>query len=177
MRRSACAKSGSTLVEAMLACGLVALFLGGIYDMNWRGLFILKSSIDVASASELTTNVAEQIRTATWQQITDPAYLSGTILANSTATGHLPNVVQQIDVNPYPAPSGYGSPPLGAETVEVKRNGNGSVSTVYAGNGKLASESSVQIDITVSWNSTFKSIPHTRVVRLIASPGGVLGQN
>jgi hypothetical protein len=51
------------------------------------------------------------------------------------------------------------------------------VSTVYAGNGKLASESSVQIDITVSWNSTFKSIPHTRMVRLITSPGGVLGQN
>jgi len=161
----------------MLACGIVALFLGGIYDMNWRGMFVLKSGIDVASASELTTNIAEQIRTATWQQITDPTYLSGTLLANSTTTGHLPNVVQQIDVNPYPVPGTYGSPPLGGETVEVKRSGNGSVSTVYSGNGKLASETAVQIDITISWNGTFKSIPHTRMVRLIASPGGVLGQN
>jgi len=161
----------------MFACAIVALFMAGLYDMNWRALFVLKSGIDVASASELTTNLAEQIRTATWQQITDPTYLSGTILANSTATGHLPSVVQKIDVNPYPVPSGYGSPPLGGETLEVKRDASGNVTTVFSGNGKLPTETAVQIDITLTWSSTFKSIAHTRMVRLIASPGGVLGQN
>jgi hypothetical protein len=161
----------------MIACAIVALFLAGIYDMNWRGLAMLKSGVDITSASELATNLTEQIRTATWSQITDPAYLSGTVLAKSSTVGHLPNVVQQIDVNPYPIPSGYGSPPLGAATIEVKRDASGNCSTVYAGNGTVPAQTAVQVDITLSWTSTFKSIPHTRAVRLIIAPGGALGQN
>ncbi|EDY17478.1 hypothetical protein CfE428DRAFT_4995 [Chthoniobacter flavus Ellin428] len=171
MRKSSFATVGSTLVEAMLACGIVAIFLAGLYDMNWRGLFVLKSSIDVSSASELTTNLAEQIRTATWTQITDPAYLSGTIMANSTTVGHLPNVVQTITAYPYGSTLGNG------ETVQVQRDAGGNVATVLPGNGNLSAESSIQVDITVNWHSTFKSVPHTRVVRLIASQGGILGQN
>jgi hypothetical protein len=177
LRKARLSAAGSTLVEAMIACGIISLFMAGLYDMNWRGLFMLKAGVDIASATQVSTNLAEQIRTATWTQITDPTYLSGTILTNSTAVGHLPNVVQKIDVNPYPIPAGYGSPPLGGATVEVQRDASGNVSTTYAGNSTLASQSAIQIDITLTWISTFKSRSHSRMVRLIASPGGVLGQN
>jgi hypothetical protein len=168
--------AASTLIEAMIACGVVSIFFCGIYDMNWRGMFLVKAGLDAASASCVLTNLAENIRTATWQEITTPSYLSSTILAGSTRTGHLPNVVQTITVNPYPIPNGYGTPPVGAATVEVVSN-SGTFTTLYSGNGTLASQTAIRIDITLSWNSTLHSAPHTRMVSLITSPGGILGQN
>ena len=73
---------GSTLIEALFACAIVMAFFLGIYQMNWRGMFRLKSGIDAASASSVAlTNLSENIRTATWQEVTTPSYLSSTILA------------------------------------------------------------------------------------------------
>jgi len=170
--------SGSTLIEAMVACVIVSLCFTGIYAGAWRSLHLLKSSGEGTSASQLLINLEEQIRTSTWAEITDPTYLSGTVLANSTAYGHLQNVTQTIVVNPYPIPSGYvGSPPIGGQTIEVTSNSSGQVSTPYAGNSQLPSQSAIRVDITLNWNATFNGTPRTQMLSLILSPGGVLGQN
>jgi len=156
----------------MIACCIVSLFFAGLYQMNWRGIFLLKSGIDGASASQILTNLAEQIRTATWTEITDPTYLSGTILANSTSTGHLPAVVQTIDVYPYPAPN---SP--SAMALEVTRDASGNISTPAPGNGKLSTSNAVRVDLTLSWNTALNQNPHVRMLSLIISQAGISGQN
>jgi hypothetical protein len=163
---------GSTLLEAMIACCIVSLFFAGLYQMNWRGIFLLKSGIDGASASQVLTNLAEQIRTANWNEITDPTYLSGTILANSTGTGHLPAVVQTIDVYPYPT---SGSP--SGMAIEVTRDASGNVTTPTAGNGKLSTSTTVRVDLTLSWNTALNQNPHTRMLSLIINQAGISGQN
>ena len=167
--RSLCA--GSTLVEAVVACGIVSLFFAGLFQMNWRGLYMLKSGMDAASASQTLTNLAEQIRTATFTEITDPKYLSGTILANSTATGHLPSVTQTIDVQPYPSAGASGA------SIQAVRSSSGTSSVTVAGNHTLPSQSSVRVDITLTWNTALNNTPHTRMLSLIVSSAGVLGQN
>jgi hypothetical protein len=168
---------GSTLVEAMVACLIVSLCFTSIYAGGSRALLILKSSGEGTSATQLVMNLEEQIRTSTWAEITDPTYLSGTILANSKAYGHLANVTQTILVNPNPIPSGYGSPPIGGQTIEVVCDSSGVVSTPYAGNGNLPTQGSIRVDISLNWNATFGGTPQSRMVSLILSPGGVLGQN
>ena len=139
---------------------------------------MLQSANEGTSASQLLANLQEQMRTATWAEMTDPTYLSGTILANSAATGHLSNVTQAIVVNPYPIPTGYsGSPQIGGQTIEVTRNSSGAVTTAYSGNGQLPSQTAIRADITVNWTTAFSSAPQTRMLSLILSPGGVVGQN
>jgi hypothetical protein len=156
----------------MIACAIVSLFFAGLYQANWRGLYMLKSGIDGASATQVLTNLAEQIRTANWTQITDPTYISGTILTNSTAVGHLPNAVQTMDVYPYPAP-----PPPSTMEIEAVRHADGSVSTTLTGNGQLSAQSAVRVDLTLTWNTALNSTPHKRMLSLIVTPAGILGQN
>jgi hypothetical protein len=165
-------RAGSTLVEAMVACGIVSLFFAGLFDMNWRGLYMLKSAADGASASQVLANLAEQIRTANWTEITDPTYISGTILTNSAALGHLPNATQTIDVYPYPAPA---SP--SAMQIEAVRNTSGTVSTTLSGNGQLSAQTAVRVDLTLTWSTAINRNPHTRMLSLIVSQSGVLGLN
>jgi len=170
------AEAGSTLVEAMIACLIVALFFASIYAGGWQSLHALKSAMEGASASQLLMNLQEQVRTATWAEITSPTYLSGTILANSTSLGHLSNVTQTILVNPYPVPYG-GSPAIGSQTLEVTSSANGTVTSPCPGNGQISSQNAVRVDITVGWSTVFNRTAHTRIVSLIVSQGGVLGQN
>ena len=162
----------------MVACAIVAISFAGIYAGGWRSLNSLKSAMEGTSAGQLLMNLQEQIRTTTWTQITDPTYLSGTILPGSTQVGHLSNVTQTIIVNPYPLPNGYsGNPANGPQTIEATCGPDGSITTPYTGNGLIASQSAVRVDITLSWKSTFGGAAHTRMVSLIVSQGGILGQN
>jgi hypothetical protein len=163
--------AGSTLIEAMVACGIVALFFAGLFDMNWRGLYMLKTAADTASASTVLANLAEQVRTANYTQVTDPTYLSGTILTSSSATltGHLPNVTEQIDVYALSGSTGA--------SIEARRDGSGNVTTPLTGNGQLSSLSAVRVDITLTWSTALRTTSHTRMLSLIVGQAGVLGLN
>jgi hypothetical protein len=172
----------STLVEAIIACAIVSLFFGSIYASGWRSLHSLKAAMEGATASQQLMNLSEQIRTSSWSTITDPTELSSFVYTNSSAKGHLSNLTQAIYVNAWSTstgyPSGYsGSPPVGGQTIEVACDSNGNVTTPRTGNGQLSSQKAVRVDIVVSWTALFNSTPHTRMVSLVVSPGGVVGQH
>ena len=170
--------SGSSLIEALVACAIVAMCFSGIYAGAWRSLRMLQSAGEGTSASQLLINLEEQLRTSTWTEITKRSYLTNTVLANSTTVGHLTNVTQTIVLNPYPVPTGYtGNPPIGGQTIEVTRDASGNVTSPYTGTGTLPSQSAIRVDITLNWSTTFNGNAQTRTVTLILSPGGVMGQN
>lgn len=165
--------SASTLVEAMTACAITSLFFAGLYQMNWRCLYLLKTSIDGASTSQALLNLAEQFRTSNWTEITDPNYISSTILPSASDFGHLRKVTETVDVQPYSSSGAVAS----QSSIQVVRNPDGSIAITTQGDGTLKSKSAVRVDLTLSWTTALNRTPHTRVISLVVSPSGMLGLN
>lgn len=173
-------RHGSTVVEATVAVGIVGLFLAGLYQTNARALSMLKSGLEGVSGTRVLVNTMERIRTSTWTQITDPNYLSGTVLANAPAPGHLGIVTETIELTTFPV--------VEAATVRVVRASDGTVTIAKPGDGSLAAQwiasatppracYALVANVTISWRTTFNGVLHTRTMSNFISPGGVLGRN
>ena len=177
MRKANCIRrlcSGSTLVEAMTACAITSLFFAGLYQMNWRCLYQLKTSIDGASASQALLNLQEQFRTSNWTEITDPNFICTTILPAASDLGHLRKVTETVDIQPYQIGTGTVA---SASSIQVVRNPDGSVAVTTFGDGQLKTKSAVRVDLTLTWNTAINRTPHRRVMSLVVTPSGMLGLN
>lgn len=163
--------SGAALIETMIAVGITAIFLSGIHLMNAQVWSQVRASLESTAAMRDLTGRTEQVRASTWTQVTDPTYLNGTIFAVAPdAAGDLGNVVETIDITAHLAPSGTVAP------IKVQRMANGTTTTVNAGDGTMAQQTSVRFDITVNWTAK-NGRAHTRQVTLIAGAGGILGRS
>jgi prepilin-type N-terminal cleavage/methylation domain-containing protein len=169
-RKHGSAVCGSTLIEVMVSLAIVAIFFSSLYEANWRSLALLKSAMDGAHGTRTLTTLGEQIRTSTWAQVTSGAYLSGTILPNAIPSASLSNASETIDVNPYP-------PGTSGQTLEATRSATGAISITKPGDGSLPSQSTIRVDLTIQWRTTFNATPHSRMMSLIVSQSGILGRN
>lgn len=164
-------RRGGALIETMIAMVVVALFLSGIHMTNSRLTASVSSSLDSAEAARTLCGRAEQLRASTWTQITDPAFLQNAIFAVSPdASGGLANLVETIDVTAHLADPGEVAP------IQVRRLADGTVTVLNAGDGTMAGESSVRIDVTTAWTAR-GGRSHVRQMTLVASQGGFLGRN
>ena len=169
---------GYTIVETAIAGCILAVFLTGLYDANWWALSLMKSGREGTSAARLIQNRLEQIRTSTWSEITNPAYVSGTMMATTSASNDLDNLVETVSVNQYPLPTGYTQGgPLPASGIQVTRSAAGAVTTLQSGNSTLASDSAIRVDITEKWSATLASTSDTRMMSTVITQGGILGRN
>src|SRR3954464_3567674 len=101
-RASGYSLSGSTLVEAMMAAGISALFLGSLFAMNTKSMSTIKMAREAASASQVLQQRVESMRIANWHQITDSSWLRDNLL-NSDAPGTtaLKSPSEQVTIVPY----------------------------------------------------------------------------
>lgn len=160
--------SASTLLEAVIAVAIVAVFLSGIYQMNGHALGLLKSGLEGVSGTRMLANTMEQIRAGTWEQATDATFLSG-ILQNTSPSGHLTNVSETIDINTIP--------PLSTTKISVNRDTSGTVTITSPGDGSIPTRIAATVDVTITWKTTFNSRTHTRMMSAYLSPGGIMGRN
>ena len=182
------AVSGSSLLEVMVAMAITAVFLSGLYALQWRCYASLKCAMEAAQGTRVLTTLAEGVRTSTWAQVTTagtavptgsaPPLNPGVInilqnagLPNST----LNNAQLTVDVNAYP-PNGnvptleIVQSPQGACTVTKQPSNNTPTSNT------LGAQAAVRVDLTVQWNTTFNTTQHTRMISLIVSQTGILGR-
>src|SRR3954447_5227186 len=101
-RASGYSLSGSTLVEAMMAAGISALFLGSLFAMNTKSMSTIKMAREAASASQVLQQRVESMRIANWHQITDADWIKANLL-NTSASGteDLRSVIETLTVSPY----------------------------------------------------------------------------
>src|SRR5436305_14629487 len=78
--------AGSTLVEAMMAAGSSAIFLGSLFAMNTASMGTIKRAREAASASQVLQQRVESMRIANWHQITDADWVKANLL-NTAAAG------------------------------------------------------------------------------------------
>jgi len=157
-------RSGSTLVEAMMAAAVSALFLGSLFAMNTSSMSTIKMAREAAAASQVLQQRIESMRIANWHQITDANWIKANLL-NSDAAGtvDLKSVTETLTLSPY------GSGNVG-NTV-LTRNGNSVV--IARQNTSLLLENAVLVNWTINYTGSPNDRATTRQTVAILAKGGV----
>ncbi|MFL6514622.1 MAG: hypothetical protein ACJ8M1_06310 [Chthoniobacterales bacterium] len=156
--------SGSTLVEAMMAAGISALFLGSLFAMNTTSMSTIKMAREAAAASQVLQQRVESMRIANWHQITDAFWVKNNLLATAApGSEDLKSVSETLTVSPY------GSGNVGDTTVTR----TGSTVTINHQNEDLLLENAVKVTWTVNYTGAPNDRPTTRQIVAILAKGGV----
>ena len=169
----ASSRGGFTLVEVMVAVGLVVLGLVGIYTMQAQGMQLVRGGRNVGAASQVLQQRAEQLRATPYATLTTSAGLlglmSGTAGAMSSERHFLgaQNIVETVTVYPYYRPSV--TPPATLQTFTVTRTGGGASGPATASN--LSAQAQVKAHLRVLWDDRQGS--HQREFTTVLSNGGL----
>jgi hypothetical protein len=158
------------MLETVIAMGVMAIFLSGVFAVNSRVWSMLRSSLESNAATRVLNGRAEQLRASKWEQVTDPAHLATTILGAAPDSGEeLGGLMETIHVIAYPIPAPVPAP------IEVTRDSAGTVSTPQGGDGTMFLQPSVQVKISAAWTAKGGQ-PHLREMSMIFAQGGVTGR-
>lgn len=165
MRRSThFSVSGSTLVEAMMAAGISALFLGSLFAMNTASMSTIKMAREAAAASQILQQRVESMRIANWHQITDADWIKANLLnSNAPGTGDLKSVSETLTIAPY------GS----ANTADTLITRSGSSVVINRRNDSLLTENAIKVTWTVTYTGAPNDRSTTRPTVAILAKGGV----
>ena len=163
-------QGGGALIETMVAMAIVAMFLSGVHLTNSQVMVQVRSSLESVAASRDLSSRTEQLRASTWSQVTDSAYLKTVLTGASDAGGDLGNLVETIEVTAHLAPANTVAP------IKVRRNSNGVVTIVDAGDGTMLKQPSVRIDVTADWTAKGGRL-RTRQTTLMIGQGGIVGRH
>src|ERR1041384_2258951 len=93
---------GSTLIEAMMAAGISALFLGSLFAINTSSMSTIKMAREAAAASQVLQQRVESMRIANWHQITDANWVKANLLnAAAPGAGALKSLSETLTLTPY----------------------------------------------------------------------------
>jgi hypothetical protein len=163
-------EAGATILEIVVALGVVVLSFSGIFVMNSRVLSLLRGSLESTASNRVLNDRAEQLRGSTWQQITDATHYSGTVFAlPPDSAGALANLTESITVTAPDAAPGTVTP------IAVHRTPAGSISTTSLGDPALRTQPSVRVDISTSWLAK-GGRTRLRQLSLYFGEGGVSGR-
>ena len=158
-----------TLVETLIAVAIGTIALGGAMAINSQQLRLVKATREASAASHSLQERIEQVRTATWPQITDATYVSQTLF------GSLPRSIAPLEdyretitlkVWPERPPSDPGPVLSVAKTPKLPAQ------ILSAGAG-IADERLVKVDVQVRWGGRNGSRQHLRELSTILSNGGI----
>src|SRR5215212_11543947 len=95
-----------TIPEAIVAISVIMLALGAVMQLNGQQLKMVKSARQSNAATLSLGERTEQLRIATWRQITDATYLRDTYFgAQPRSMAPLDGPVEKITVSAYPDPA------------------------------------------------------------------------
>ena len=156
--------AGSTLVESLISLAVVGFGFAGFITFNSHQLRTVRSSHEVTSSNLCLQERVEQMRIATWKQLTDGQYLKNTFFASKPlSSAPISDLVEKLTITSYPDESL-------ATPLIVQRSADGSVVLLGSGSG-LSSQRTAKVLMQIQW--TLKGVPRTRQSVAIVSNGGV----
>jgi uncharacterized protein (TIGR02598 family) len=157
-------RSGFTLLEAMVAAGLSAIFLSSLFALNLGSMEAIRSAKESTAASQALQQRMESMRIANWHEVTDAAWLRDNLLNVDVAGGEqLKNFVETLTLVPY------GSANVG--NTQLTRT-HGTV-TVVNQNSNLLAENAVKVIWTANYTGAPNDHAATRQIVAILAKGGV----
>jgi Tfp pilus assembly protein PilV len=95
--------AGFSLPEAVVALGIGTMAVAGGMALNQQELRIVKSVRESAAASSVLEERVEQLRIATWRQITDVAYLRDSLFPTIPKSAFaMPGLTEKVTVTAFP---------------------------------------------------------------------------
>jgi len=160
------------LIETLMAMLVIGIFLTSQYAATSRVWGLLRASLESNAASRVLNGRAEQIRAATWTQVTSSDFFATSILSvKADSGGDLGALVETIDVIAFPTPA-TASPAL-----QITRNNDtAAVTLVGAGDGTMTTQPSIRINLTANWTAK-GGMARTRQLTMVLSYGGVTGRH
>jgi uncharacterized protein (TIGR02598 family) len=157
-------RAGFTLIEAIIAAAISALFLSSLFAMNLASMDTIRSAKESTAASQALQQRMESMRIANWHEVTDATWLRDNLLNTDVPGGEqLKSLVETVTLVPY------GSSSLG--NTQLTRT-NGSASIVNQ-NSNLLAENAVKIIWTVSYTGAPNNHAAVRQIVAILAKGGV----
>jgi hypothetical protein len=106
----------------------------------------------------------DQVRRATWLDLTSSAYIQSSILNTpSNAGAGLPNLVEEIDIGAYPPPPN--------SRIKIQRLANGSLSIVSVSPNLATQTTSVSVFVRLTWRGSNGLTRHRECATIIAKGG------
>ena len=156
--------SGTSLIEATIAAGIAALFLGSLFTINTSSMGTIKMAREAAAASQVLQQRVEAMRIANWHQITDAGWVKANLL-NTGANGStdLKSITEIVTIAPY------GS----ANTAFTKFTRIGNTVTINPENDDLLTENAIKVTWTINYIGAPNDRSMTRQTVAILAKGGV----
>ena len=169
------AQEAFTVMEAAIAGAIVTVLLSGLFVLQSNMMRMLSASTQTTNASAHLQTRVEQVRLANWSQLTDPNWVQGSLLNNTTdADVNLSGLSETCTVTPYQSPCS--GPPAVAPPppFTVTRQAGGTITVSPAGysySTLLANQEMLRIDLSVTWPSLGRI--RTRAQSTLISPWGI----
>jgi len=168
MRRiSEASERGVTILEAVIAGAIMAMFMGGLFQMSARNVQLLKSGKESFAATVVLEERMEQLRSGKWPEITSSAYLTTILSTAPSSSAALPALAEQISISAYPPPA---SPTASNSTA---RNAAGAVA-VLSSNPALASAELVRANFRATWSGTPGGRTRIREISTVIAKRGLI---
>lgn len=166
-RASPRVQAGFTLIEVLVAVGVVTIGFLGLYAL------ILQSGRMVSAAEEegLVCSGLEQrmgqLRELTWNELTDGTGITTKVwTARPEPVAGITVSQETLTISPYDLAT--------AKTLQATWTGTSAPSIVFsAGADSLSSAKAVRVLATLSWTGRRSSRPQTRALVTVISKGGI----
>lgn len=156
--------AGFTLLEALVAAAISAMFLSSLFAMNLSSMETIRSAKESTAASQALQQRLESMRIANWHQVTNAVWLRDNLLHTAVPGGELlKGLVETVTLVPY------GSSNVG-NTQLIRTNGQASI--VHQ-NATLLTENAVKVIWTVNYTGAPNDHASTRQIVAILAKGGV----
>lgn len=148
-------------MDGVIAMAIISIGFTGLYAACSQCLGILREARDLNGAQQLVQARVEQLRTCTWPQLTDPAYLRANCLSAPASTSLFSGrATEVLTVNAAPTAL--------TPAIRVQRTAAGTTSTVST-NPAVAAADLAQVQVTLNWNSPRGSRARTLSTTILIS--------
>ncbi|MEP6686371.1 MAG: hypothetical protein ABJB22_06295 [Verrucomicrobiota bacterium] len=155
----------TSLIEATMAVGISAMFLGSLFSMNSSSMRTIQMARESACASQVLQQRVESLRIANWHQITDADWLKANILnADAAGSGGLKAESETLTLVPY------GS--LTPGNTQLSRS-RGSPTIIVNRSTALLAENAIKVIWKVNYTGAPNDRPISRQTVAILAKGGV----
>lgn len=164
---------GTSMIEAVIAIAVTAIFLAGAFALNSRALMLVRSADNTSEVDGCLRDRLEKMRNAPWDRMVDPTYIRDTVMSSTGNTfSNLPMTVT-VTVSAY-RPSVANASPTPASIV-VTRDTSGTASITANGGDQMVNEDTVKVNIAGNWTA-FKTNRTHEAYTIVAS-NGISGRN
>ena len=138
---------GFSIAESIVALAVGSIAVAGGMSLNEQEMRLLKTSREASAAFQALEERVEQLRIATWRQITDPDYLiSNYMPVTPKSVAALGNFTERVQVTAYPDPS------VSAGLLVERQKGYSAVVVQDVGEGAAISEQKLaKVSVQIRW--------------------------